>query len=292
MRAHRIATAVLAICVLAADASPSAWPATRAARLDTLGRGTAVVVSPDFSVPTNRRFYERLGFVYFEDASWARVLEGIRRHNERAPTRRIETVILMTHGANGHGLKLQTGKSPRAGRSYVSVGALQERLEPAGVKLCIIAACNSGRLFRPQIYKTIDTRVKDPLFLPATLGVVNASPGFDPKRSSVCVVRRTDNLKENASEGHAGELSEAARRALGLPASEAAASRLRFVVTDLLMQLVIGDPNVRLTSAGYTTKIVPEGYSFEHSDRMFERFVAYLDRKASRQVMAKATGAR
>lgn len=283
MRAHRFVTVALAVLVLVADASASTWPRDRAARLEALGAGAAVVFSPDFTTPANRQFYERLGFAYFEDTSWERVLDGIRQYNERNRARPVETVILMTHGANGHGLKLQANKLPRGARSYVSLGALQERLEPAGVKLCIVAACNSGRLYRPSIYNTLDPTVKDPLFLPPTQGILNASPKFDPKRSSVRVVRRTANLKENTTEGHAGELSPAVRQALGFPADARSARNARFVVSDLLMQMLMNDPKATVTSAGYTNRIVLEGHSDVHSDRIYERFVRFLNTLAPRR---------
>src|SRR5690242_9595834 len=45
------------------------WPAPSALpSLSKLGERVAVVFSPDFSVPTNRVFYERMGFLYIEDA--------------------------------------------------------------------------------------------------------------------------------------------------------------------------------------------------------------------------------
>lgn len=248
------------------------------ARLAELGRGVGVVFSPDFSVPTNRLFYERLGFGYFEDASWERIFEQVERNNAYA-SRRIETLVITCHGANGHGLKLQTNKLPAAPRSYVSIGGLQERLGRAGVRRVVIAACNAGRLFRPEIYGTIDVTARDPLFLPATKGIVNSSPGFDPAASDVAVLRRAGALKENAMEGYAADLSPATRRALGMESG-------RFVVSDLFMELLLRDPDVHLTSSGYEVKISSENPSNDRSDGIYGRFVALLDAAASRETGA------
>ncbi len=256
------------------------WPSTdQMPSLDTIGRRVAIVFSPDFSVPTNRLFYERLGFLYLEDANWENVLGAIERFNAENPDRAVETVIVTTHGANGNGLKLQESKEPGAGRSYVSIGALQERLGRAGATRCVIAACNVARLFRPGIYNTIDRTAVDPLFLPATLGVVDASPEFDASKSGVAVIRRADNPKENTTEGSAAELSPATRRALGLDDPHA----VRFVVSDLFVQMLTNDATLRLTSGGYVSHVTKENPSNARSNRYFNQFVRALDSVASRQ---------
>src|SRR5262249_29805562 len=157
------------------NAIPDAWPRNlQINRLSDIGRGKAVIFSPDFTVPGNREFYSRLGFLYVEDSSWVKALNRIIARNYWHPEDRIETIFLETHGTNGDGLKLQVGASPGAARSYISLAALQEKLDGLGVQLCVIAACNAGRLFRPGIYKTVKPDVRDRLFLPATLGIINA----------------------------------------------------------------------------------------------------------------------
>ena len=52
---------------------------------------------------------------------------GVHTFNLLNPYRRIGTLILETHGTNGNGLKVQESYEPTAARSYISVGALQER---------------------------------------------------------------------------------------------------------------------------------------------------------------------
>jgi hypothetical protein len=110
-----------------ADPAPfqlyAAWPARgEINRLSDIGRGKAVIFSPDFSAPGNREFYSRLGFAYFEAPGWEEILDQIQEHNRTNTGDKIQAVILETHGTNGHGLKLQTGDAPRAKRSYISVG--------------------------------------------------------------------------------------------------------------------------------------------------------------------------
>jgi hypothetical protein len=239
----------------------------------------AVVFSPDFSVATNRLFYERMGFLYLEDASWERVLSAVEAFNAANPSRAVETVILATHGAHGNGLKLQAGDRRDAPRSYVSVGALQERLGRAGVRRCVLAACNAGRLFRPHIYNALDRDARDPLFLPATLGFVDASPDFDPARSGVVLIRRADNLKENTTEGSAADLTPAARAALGLGDGRA----VRFVVTDLFVQMLASDPALALTPKGYVTDLQLENPSDARSERLYRQFVRLVDELAARK---------
>src|SRR5688572_1355686 len=152
-----------------------AWPISPGAPLSDVGRGIAIVFSPDLTVPGNCSFYQALGFSCYVDADWTRIVDAIRSHNTSYPERSIRTLILETHGTNGHGLRVQKSKAPKADRSYISVGALQERLEMYGVRYIIIGACNSGRLLRPMILRTLDSDPGDKLFLPATCGIVNAS---------------------------------------------------------------------------------------------------------------------
>jgi hypothetical protein len=267
------------------------WPAGREfQQLTDIGRGKGVVFSPDFSAPGNREFYEKLGFAYFEDARWLNVVQQIRRHNAMS-NNKIETLILETHGTNGNGLKLQQSGSPRAPRSYISVGALQERLEAAGVRLCIVAACNSGRLFRPQIYKRLNPRPGDPLFLPPTAGIINSSPGFEPSQSHVVVARRATSNIDSTSEGLSSEFSPLVQRLLGLRggvAGNAAAAMnkprvIRFVVSNTLIQLLLRDPQVRLTAVGYDNDKSHRDMPDAESDILFEKFVSFINHLAELQ---------
>src|SRR5436309_5850253 len=147
-----------------------AWPDVASRRVSEIGRGVGVVFSPDLSVPDNCRFYESLGFACFQDADWDKILDAVHRHNVLYPERRIFTLILETHGTNGNGLKLQASYDPDANRSYISAGALHQRLEPARSYYVIISACNSVRLLRPAIYNQLDPNNADTLFLTATNG--------------------------------------------------------------------------------------------------------------------------
>jgi len=273
---------VMPTAVLGSTAVDPVLPkASEVKALSAIGERRAVVFSPDFTMPSNRVFWEKLGFLYVEDASWERVVAEIERFNTANPERAVETVFITSHGANGNGLKLQAGHDADSPRSYASIGGLQERLGRVGVRKFVIAACNTSRLFRPDVYNRLDRDVSDPLFLPATLGYVEASEGFDPRTSSVLVIRRADNQKENTSEGTAAELSPATRRALGV-ADASAARGMRFIVSDLFVQMITGDPKLRLTSSGYVSRIELTGADNERSDRYYRGFVRILDAIAAR----------
>lgn len=270
-----------------AGAIPEAWPANvPIERVSDVGRRKAVIFSPDFAEPGNRELYERLGFLYIEDASWRNALNQIVARNYWHPEDRIETIILETHGTNGNGLKLQAGPSPRANRSYISIAALQEKLEGMGVRLCVIGACNSGRLFRPEIYKMLNSQPHDRLFLPATLGIINASKDYDPAKSKMIVVRRAASEIETTSDGDTSELSPVTRMMLGLEQSEGpvrAARPLHFAVSNLLIQMLIHDPRLKLTASGYANEKSKNDLSEDESDALFQRFLAYLDSIAARE---------
>ena len=268
------------------EAIPEAWPADgQIERLSDIGKHKAVIFSPDFAQPGNREFYEKLGFLYIQDASWPKALNQIVARNYWHPEDRIDTIILETHGTNGNGLKLQTGPALRSARSYISVGALQERLEGLGVSLCVIGACNSGRLFRPEIYKSLNPHPHDPLFLPATLGIINASQGYDPSKSKMLVVRRAESEIETTSDGDTSELSPITRSVLGLEprVSTGVARSVHFAVSNLLIQLLTHDPRLELTSNGYANEKSKNDLTEDESDELFQRLIAFIDNVAIHQ---------
>jgi hypothetical protein len=265
---------------------PEAWPASVPTnRLPDIGRGKAVIFSPDFAEFGNRQFYEKLGFLYIEDASWQKALNQVIARNYWHPEDRIESIFLETHGTNGNGLKLQAGVASGARRSYISIGALLEKLEGLGVRLCVIGACNAGRLFRPEIYKTLNPRPGDRLFLPATLGIVNASAHYDPTSSKIIVVRRAESEIETTSDGDTSELSPLARTILGLdkPARGRESPNLHFVVSNLLIQILLHDPRLKLTESGYTNAKSRRDLTDVESEVVFERFLSYIDEVAERE---------
>jgi hypothetical protein len=247
-----------------------------AARLKRLGERRALVFSPDFAASGNRQFYEGLGFMYLESADWRWVLKEIKRFNRSRPEDSIREIFFEAHGSNGNGLKLQRSQLRSAPRSYISLGALQERLAEAGVERAILTACNTGRLYRPEIYRKLNMSVKDPTVLPATLGVVNASPRFDPSTSSVELVRRTDSRLEQTSEGRYSELPASVRRALGLPESTKP-----FTVSNMFIQMIVKDDRLRLTSRGFVRQISKDTESEPDNEAIFQGFLKFLDDLAS-----------
>lgn len=266
-----------------------AWPRRDNAKLDEVGRGVAVVFSPDLSVPGNCRFYQTLGFACFEEADWSKVLRGIHDYNLANPTAPIRTVVLETHGTNGNGLKLQKNKLPKGDRSYISVGALQERLEPDGVRYVIISACNSGRLLRPMIYRTLDPKPGDKLFLPATCGIFNASWKFNPRRSHVSVLAPANSHIETTLVGSMSELGANTRKLITSLAKE---KKIRvpqqFAMSDILIQMLIRDDALELKSGGYVDGVSQEILPATASEKLFKRLVGHLEEVADRSVDADA----
>ena len=269
------------------------WPPTHAARIDQIGRGVGVVFSPDLSVPNNCRFYEAIGFACFQDADWSRVLDQVHRYNALYAERRISTLVLETHGTNGNGLKLQRSYDPSAERSYISVGALQERLEREGIYNVIISACNSGRLLRPHIYNALDRYNGDKLFLPATCGIIDASEDFDGQRSPVLIIRPQSSHIEATLVGSLRELKPDARRAivasaksLGVPPPK------EFAVSDMMAQMVTHDPRLELVRNSFVDDLSREESAVDHSEELFRRFVTYLNAVGVRQTIAGRSGRR
>ena len=261
-----------------------AWPDVKSTHITDVGRGVGVVFSPDLSVPGNCRFYQTLGFACFQSANWEEVLDDVHRHNVLYPERRIATLVLETHGTNGNGLKLQDSYNPNADRSYISVGALQERLEPEGIYFVIISACNSGRLLRPDIYNALDPYNGDKLFLPATCGIVNASPEFDSVHSPVMVITPSSSHIETTLVGNVNELSAAARRAI---VASANAQFIRppteFAVSDMMVQMLTRDSHLQLAVNKYVDQLSKTIQPQDTSERNFTRFVTYVNAVAARQ---------
>ena len=273
-----------------------AWPSAPYAGLEDIGAGVGIVFTPDLSVPGNCRFYEALGFECFDSADWLKVLSDIHAHNTTHPGRRIRTLILETHGTNGHGLKLQKGKKPTDDRSYISVGALQEWLEPVGVKHIIISACNSGRLLRPEIYLKLNRDPGDELFLPATLGIIDATDDFDPSRTKSSVITPSTSHIENTLVGSLKELAPTTRKALNAAAQKKSMKLPKqFAVSELLIAMMLRDPSLKLRAGDYVEEKSDIQTSVEVSEKYFQMFVDHLNGIATRDAgvdTARATASR
>jgi len=261
-----------------------AWPDVASRQVSEIGRGVGVVFSPDLSVADNCRFYESLGFACFQDADWEKVLDAVHRHNILYPERRIFTLILETHGTNGNGLKLQTSYDPNASRSYISAGALQQRLEPEGIYYVIISACNSGRLLRPAIYNQLDPNNGDKLFLPATNGIVNASPDFVASRSAVMIITPESSHIETTLVGKIAELSPSARRAITLSAKSLGITPpTEFAVSDMMTAMLTRDSHLQLSSGSYVDELSRAAAPVDRSEQLFTKFVRYVNAVAAKQ---------
>jgi hypothetical protein len=293
-RAALLLTIMLASTGWAADRTDvllaKAWPAAPFKGIDEIGTGVGVVFTPDLSVPGNCSFYNALGFACFESADWLAILSDIHAWNLDHPGGRIRTLVLETHGTNGHGLKVQAGKKPTDARSYVAVGALQEILEPVGVRHIILSACNSARLLRPEIYRKLNRNPGDPLFLPATLGILDATDDFNPRRTSITVITPGSSHIENTLVGSLRELAPATREALeesarkrGVPLPE------QFAVSEILIRMLLRDPDLKLRTGAHDDELSKEQTSVDTSERLFVEFVTHLNTIAARDASKTAS---
>jgi hypothetical protein len=277
-----------ALDVASAGLLNHAWPNLASTRVSDIGRGIGVVFSPDLSVNDNCRFYQSLGFACFQVADWEKVLDDVHRYNVLYPERHIFTLVLETHGTNGNGLKLQGSYDPGAERSYISAGALQQKLEPEGIYYVIISACNSGRLLRPSIYNQLDPNNGDKLFLPATKGIVNASPDFVASRSAVTIITPQSSHIETTVVGKLSELSPASRRAITVSAQTLGiAPPKEFAVSDMMVAMLTRDPQLHLDSGTYVDELSRDTAPVDRSEQMFKNFVRFVNRVAAKQYPAK-----
>ena len=285
-----LARPAVAIAPSTASILNGAWPRTPAAKLSEIGRGVGVVFSPDLSVPHNCRFYQSLGFACFQDADWGRVIDDVHLYNLQHPDHRIYTLVLETHGTNGNGLKLQRSYSPTAERSYAAVGALQEKLEPAGIYYLIISACNSGRLLRPYIHNELDVYNGDKLFLPATCGIINASPWFNDSLSAVTVVTPESSHIETTLVGSVAELAPGVRKRIAQSAkAQNITPPTQFAISDIMMQILTRDAGLELAVNHVVDELSPVMQPADRSEELFKRFKTYLNAVSMRESVKRAS---
>jgi hypothetical protein len=286
-------TVTLALTAGAAESSSKlltrAWPGGSISNLEDLGTGIGIVFTPDLSVKNNCRFYEALGFACFESADWLQVLSDIHAYNLEHPGRRVRTLILETHGTNGHGLKVQAGKKPDDDRSYVSVAALQEILEPVGVRYIILSACNSGRLLRPEIYRKLNRQPGDKLFLTPTRGIIDATDDFDPKRTTVTVITPGTSQIETTLVGSLRELAPSTRKAIEEAAKKHHVTLPRqFAISEMLIRMLVRDPKLVLRTGESVEELSKVQTSVDDSEKLFKSFVSHLDFVAARESRSPA----
>jgi hypothetical protein len=245
--------------------------------IDEIGSAKGIVFSPDLSEPGNREFYRALGFAYFEDPDWHVVLEQIKAYNATHRRNRIETLLVLSHGTNGDALKLQSGSQPNAPRSYLAPAALQESLEGTGIRFCLLAACNAGRLFRPGNYRTVRADAGNRLFEPPTLGIINASRDFDPALSSIAIARRAESHLEVINECNLSEMSPGTVAQLVQDSNNGLTAASRIAVPEMLIQLLLKDDELRLVWWG--SEIEKSGAETNDTLRegLINRFIDLVD---------------
>ena len=245
--------------------------------LDEIGNRKGIVFSPDLSEPGNREFYRVLGFAYFEDPDWHVVLEQIKTYNATHPRNRIETLLVLSHGTNGDALKLQTGSQPDAPRSYIAPAALQEGLEGTGIRFCLLAACNAGRLFRPENYLNVRADAGNRLFEPPTLGIINASVDFNPAKSSITIARRAESHLEVINECNLSELSPGTIAELTQDGDSGLTASSRIAVPEMLIQLLLKDDELRLVLWGSEIEKSRAETTDKVRERLINRFLDLVD---------------
>lgn len=269
-----------------------AWPAANIANIEDIGTGVGIVFSPDLSVKNNCQFFQSLGFACFESADWLQVLSDIHAYNLSHPGRRIRTLVLETHGTNGNGLKLQTGKKPDDDRSYIAVAALQEILEPVGLRYIIISACNSGRLLRPEIYRKLNREPGDKLFLTPTRGIIDATDDFNAAKSNVTVITPGTSQIETTLVGALRELAPSTRDAITAAAKKRDITLPKqFAISEMMIQMLLRDPKLQLRTGAHVEELSKVQTSPDASERLFKTFVSHLDFVAARDTRATALAA-
>jgi hypothetical protein len=268
-----LAVSYLLLFVPAAFAAPAdeiardLWPA-EFHQLSDIGRGKAIIFTPDLAPPGNRAFYEGLGFEYFESTSWLETYDWIRSLNLDPREVPIRTLILEVHGSNGHGLTLQSGRAPDAARSYSSVGALEEHLDGTGITVAVVGACNAGRLFRPSISLAVNDHLERGV-LPATREIVNATGAFVRGTSGVTFLRRRQSQLETTMEGHRREFSPESRAMLRGGGA--------FAISSLLIQMLLDDESLQMAGEECDERLSFANLPRSTSEALMQRFIALVN---------------
>jgi hypothetical protein len=258
------------------------WLATESPKeskdVGAIGRGKGIIFSPDLGEPGNRDFYRALGFAYFEDPDWHVVLEQLKAYNHSHPDSPVEVLLIQSHGTNGDALKLQNGNQPDAPRSYISAGGLLEQLEGTGVRTCLLAACNAGRLFRPENFHSVKPDEGNRLFEPATLGVINASADFDQERSGITIARRAESHLEVISECRLSEFSPATQSALNGAGMKVTT---KIAVPEMLIQLLLADERLHLVADGFEIEKSRTETNDDYREHLISRFLRFVNTEAA-----------
>jgi hypothetical protein len=244
------------------------------ARLQSVGRGMAIVFSPDLAPPTTCSFYSRLGFLCIRDASWRSASSKIEAFNRNSRKGHfVRTVIIESHGANGNALKLQDGRRETDKRSYASVAALDEQLYASGIRTCIINACNAGRLFRPEVYRALDRWAFDRLLLPATSGGLTPSAAYNRTNPRVAFLIPRLNQLQSLTVADVREFDARTRKRLGVEEGS-------YVISDTLIQILLRKRPAAVVPPKGTDVLMRTTLTAQRGEQLFREFRTWLNQQA------------
>jgi hypothetical protein len=96
---------------------------------------------------------------------------------------------------------------------------------------------------------------------------------------------------ETTNEGDTSEFAPVTQHYLGVSrfppqgnSSKASdGAPFRFVISDILMQMLLGDSRLSLNASGYVTRKSSNNFTDEESEDLFLKFIDYLDRLARQE---------
>jgi len=161
-----------------------------------------------------------------------------------------------------------------------------ERLAGTGVRTCLLAACNAGRLFRPENFHSVKAGEDNRLFEPPTLGVINASLGFDSEQSGITIARRAESHIEVISECRLSEFSPATRSTLNDAGIKVTTT---IAVPEMLIQLLLADERLHLVAEGFEIEKSRAETDDDYREHLIGRFLRFVNTVAANEERTSTT---
>jgi hypothetical protein len=125
------------------------------------------------------------------------------------------------------------------------------------------------------------------LFEPPTLGIINASPNFDPSQSGITFARRAESHIEVINECHLSEFSPLTRSAvLGSAGDTGLKPTTLVAVPEMLIQLLLADARLHLVSEGFEVEKSRAETDDSYRERLISRFLRFVDAAAANEQRA------